>query len=324
MAPRGDPERRWGAVTTTSVGTPAAVSTGPLMVRSWASADVSSTCASSDWTPTVARATDSPYTSAVNDIGGLYTEGRERLSEMVRQLGPADLGRTVPACPEWTVQDVIAHLAGSCADVLAGNIAGVTTAEWADKQVRRRKDHTITQVLEEWSAVAPELEATAGSFPPPLPTLWILDLAAHEQDLRGALVQPGARETRGLVIAVDFLVREGLHRQLVGRRLGPMSVRTPIGSWTVGGQAPSFPIWTPAAGDGADASGRSRQLASSTVGGGELEAAVELSLFEAFRALTGRRSPAQIARYNWTADSEPFLPAFQFGTFTTRRTDLEE
>jgi uncharacterized protein (TIGR03083 family) len=260
----------------------------------------------------------------VNEIGGLYTEGRERLSEIVRQLAPADLARTVPACPDWTVHDVIAHLAGACADVLAGNIAGVTTAEWADAQVRGRKDHTITQVLEEWSAVAPRLEAMAGSFPSPLPTFWILDLAAHEHDVRGALARRGAREERGLVIAVDFLVREGLHRQLVGRGLGPLSVRTPSGYWTVGGQVPSFPIWTPAAGVGTDHADRNHQLTSSPVGGGEPKAAIELSLFETFRALTGRRSPVQIARYNWTADPEPFLPAFQFGTFTTRTTDLDE
>ena len=244
----------------------------------------------------------------MNDIGSLYREGRKRLSEMVRQLAPHDLTRTVPACPKWTVQDVIAHLAGGCADVLAGNIAGVTTAEWADAQVLSRRDHTIDQVLEEWSTVAPRLEAMAGSFPSPLPTVWILDLATHEQDVRGALAQPGARDTRGLILAVDFLVREGLHRQVAGRGLGPLSVRTPIRSWVVGGQAPSSPIMTPAAG----------------VGPGEPQVEVGLSLFDAFRALTGRRSAAQIARYNWTSDPEPFLPAFQFGTFTTRTTDLDE
>ena len=262
----------------------------------------------------------SPYTLAMNDIGGLYAEGRERLSALVRGLGPADLARSVPACQEWTVQDVVAHLAGGCADLMAGNIDGVTTAEWADAQVRRRRGHTITQVLEEWSAVAPSVEAMAGRFPPPLPTVWILDLTAHEQDVRGALMQPGAREAPGLVLAVDFLVCQGLHQQLAARGLGPLSVRTPPGSWTVGGRPPSVATWAPTAG-GPDRSG---QLASSAARGGTPEVAVELSLFEAFRALTGRRSPGQIARYDWTSDPGPFLPAFQFGTFTTRATDLHE
>lgn len=231
----------------------------------------------------------------MNDIGGLYNEGRERLSEMVRHLSPAELGRTVPACPKWTVQDVIAHLAGGCADLLADNIDGVTTAEWADAQVQRRKGHTITEVLEEWSDVGPRLAAIAGSLPSPLATIWALDLAAHEQDVRGAIGQPGARETQGLALAVDFLLREGVHRQLVGRGLGRVSVRTPVRSWTVGEE-----------------------------GGDEAEMAVELSLFEAFRALTGRRSSEQVARYDWTSDPERLLPAFEFGIFFSRTTDLHE
>jgi uncharacterized protein (TIGR03083 family) len=242
------------------------------------------------------------YTSTVNEIGGLYAEGRARLSGMVLDLGPEQLAKSVPACPEWTVRDVIAHLAGACSDVVAGNLDGVTTAPWADAQVRRRQGHTIAQLLEEWSAAGPILEQTVESYPPPLPTLWIVDLTAHEHDVRGALAQPGARATHGLFMAVDFLVREGLHRQLVARELGSLAVRTPGACWTVGGTAP------PAA------SGES----------GAAAATVETSLFEAFRALTGRRSPEQIARYSWTTDPEPFLPAFQFGTFTTRTTDLHE
>jgi uncharacterized protein (TIGR03083 family) len=246
------------------------------------------------------------YTSAVAEIGGLYAQGRERLCELVFGLSPADCARFVPACPKWAVRDVIAHLAGGCTDVLAGNIAGVTTEPWADAQVRRRQDHTFTQVLEEWSLVAPRVEAIAGTFPPPLLTMWLLDLTAHEQDVRGALMLPGARETHALLTAVDFLVQEGLHRQLVGRQLGPVAVRTPVAGWMAGGSAP--PV----------------QMPPSASNAGGATTAVELSLFEAFRALTGRRSAGQIARYDWTTDPEPFLGAFEFGTFTMRTTDLVE
>lgn len=240
---------------------------------------------------------------------------------MVSDIPPADLSRNVPACPGWTVRDVIAHLAGGCADMLAGDIEGVTTAQWADSQVRRRQGHTVAQVLEEWAVVAPRLEAIVETFPAPLPTVWILDLTAHEHDVRGALVRPGARETPGLVMAVDFLVREGLHRRLVGRDLGPLAIRTPVAAWIVGGKAPSAEIWDPA-GRVDDSEGPGREVAPAS--GASAATAVELSLFEAFRALTGRRSYAQIARYGWTSEPEPFLAAFQFGTFTTRTSDLYE
>jgi uncharacterized protein (TIGR03083 family) len=258
----------------------------------------------------------------MNEIGGLYAEGRNRLSEIVVDLRPADFRRIVPACPKWTVRDVIAHLAGGCADLLAGNIDGVTTTQWADAQVRRRQNQTITQLVAEWSDVAPSLEAMADSLPSPLATMWILDLSAHEHDVRGALARPGARETRGLVMAVDFLLREGLHRQLVGSGLGPVAVRTPMVSWIVGGQEPSAEVSTQARSVvGSDRSGTD---VPSPAAAGRAPTAVELSLFEAFRALTGRRSAAQIARFDWTSDPDPFLPAFQFGTFTTRMSDLVE
>jgi hypothetical protein len=48
----------------------------------------------------------------------------------VLHLAPAHERRIVPACPQWTVHDVVAHLAGGCGDVLAGDIEGVTTAAW--------------------------------------------------------------------------------------------------------------------------------------------------------------------------------------------------
>lgn len=164
-------------------------------------------------------------------------------------------------------------------------------------------------MLEEWSAAAPRLESSVQIHPSPLPTLWVLDLTAHEHDVRGALGRPGARETRALVMAVDFLVRQGLHRRLVEMELGGLAVRTPVASWIVGGDAPSAETW--------DSASRVDESATRS-------RAVELSLFEAFRALTGRRSAAQIARYSWTSDPEPLLAAFQFGTFTTRTTDLDE
>ena len=53
-------------------------------------------------------------------------------------------------------------------------------------------------------------------------------------------------------------------------------------------------------------------------------ATLDMSHFELFRALTGRRSTAQIARLGWSCDPTPYLAAFEFGTFTTRPADLVE
>src|SRR5438874_1252993 len=117
-------------------------------------------------------------------IGALYADGRGRISDLVSGLGE-EAAAPVPACPQWSVHDVVAHVTGVCADILAGNLAGV---------------------------------------------------------------------------------------------------------W--GGTEPS----------------------------GRLEAPT----FELMRALTGRRSRRQIRALGWTVDPAPYLPAFQFGPFTTSPTDLEE
>jgi hypothetical protein len=46
--------------------------------------------------------------------------------------------------------------------------------------------------------------------------------------------------------------------------------------------------------------------------------------FELLRALTGRRSAAQIRGFDWSVDAEPYLPVFGLGPFTIRSADLIE
>ena len=46
--------------------------------------------------------------------------------------------------------------------------------------------------------------------------------------------------------------------------------------------------------------------------------------FELFRALTGRRSAAQIRRFEWNVDPEPYLPLFDQWPFRLRSADLPE
>jgi uncharacterized protein (TIGR03083 family) len=231
------------------------------------------------------------------DCGGIYAEGRARLTEIARSLTVQEEAVVVPACPEWTVHDVFAHLVGVCADVRAGRTEGITTASWANRQARERRGRTMAELLEEWSVEAPPVEAAVVGAPDPMPILWVLDQTAHEQDIRGAIGRPGARDAPGLFAALDMLVVDGLGTQLRERGLGTLRVSTPERAWTVGER------------DGADHG---------------VPVSVEVSSFELFRGLTGRRSAAQIARFRWSADPGPYLAAFQFGTFTTRNADLEE
>jgi uncharacterized protein (TIGR03083 family) len=230
----------------------------------------------------------------VNDIGAVYADGRLRLSELVLDLDDPGQRAPVPTCPRWTVHDVIAHLTGICADILAGNIDGVTTDPWTEAQVSRRKDRTTAEVVAEWSEVAPQVEAVTAAFPEGAARQWVADLTTHEHDVRTAVGRPGARDSEGVEVAVDFLVTMGLHSSLNARHLPPLRVRAEGRDWVAGDNGEQAPA--------------------------ELEA----SAFELCRALTGRRSAAQIRNLSWTGDPEPYLPAFEYGPFTITPTDITE
>ena len=105
------------------------------------------------------------YTSGVADTGALYRAGRTRITELVGRLGPDDARRSVDAWPGWTVQDVVAHLAGACADALAGRLDGVTTAAWADAQVAARRERTLADLLRG----VVHRRSAAGGGPRPVP-----------------------------------------------------------------------------------------------------------------------------------------------------------
>jgi hypothetical protein len=63
----------------------------------------------------------------MRELGSIYQETRERIVELVRPVCADAPTAPVPACPEWSVHDLMAHMTGNCADILAGNIDGVAT-----------------------------------------------------------------------------------------------------------------------------------------------------------------------------------------------------
>jgi uncharacterized protein (TIGR03083 family) len=225
-------------------------------------------------------------------VGELYAQGRGRISALVVGLGEEDVDRPVLTCPGWSVGDVVAHLAGVCTDVLAGNVAGVASDPWTEAQVRARRGRPIAEVVEEWSQAAPQVEALSSSFPGRMGEQWVADLITHEHDVRTALGRPGARDSEGLAVGLGFLVEMGLESRFSELGLPALEVRAGDRGWTVGGGQPT----------------------------GTLDA----TAFGLFRALTGRRSRTQIRAFAWTVAPDPYLPGFQFGPFTASEADVVE
>ncbi|MBV8387032.1 MAG: maleylpyruvate isomerase family mycothiol-dependent enzyme [Acidimicrobiia bacterium] len=225
-------------------------------------------------------------------IGPIYADGRQRLSDLVSSASADQHLASVPGCPEWAVRDVLAHVTGVCADVIAGNVEGVATEPWTAAQVAARKQTPVEDILTEWSEVAPQVEAVAEMFPNRTDEQWVLDLTTHEHDIRGALAQPGGRDAAGVLVGLDFAVTMGLANSFQARGLPGLRVKAADREFVVGDGAPV--------------------------------ASLEGTPFELFRAMTGRRSAAQVRSLAWEGDPELFIPAFEFGPFTFPAEDVIE
>lgn len=119
------------------------------------------------------------------DPGVLYRTCRERITALVSADG-VDESLVVPATPEWNVHDVIAHISGIAEDAVSGNMAGAPGDEWTAAQVARGKGRSLADLLEQWTTLAPLMEAVFSS-PEGAPRLnGVFDVHTHEADLRNA------------------------------------------------------------------------------------------------------------------------------------------
>ena len=257
-------------------------------------------------------------TQAMGELGTVYEQGRRRIVELVADLDDRAAATSVPACPAWSVHDVVAHLAGACTDIMAGNVAGAATDPWTAAQVDARKQRSFGEILAEWDDVGPQVAGFADDFPGRLGSQFIADVTVHEQDLRGALARAGARDADGVGIGADFLVNAFLHPGVTALGLGPLEVRAGDRTWIVGtGGPPTGDI---------DEAARAALMSTEVIPEPTATPAgmLDVDEFELFRALTGRRSARQIRSFDWSVDAEPYLPLFGLGPFTIRSTDLTE
>jgi uncharacterized protein (TIGR03083 family) len=224
------------------------------------------------------------------DTTAVYRATRERVSALVRGAGDEAGQRVVPACPRWTVRDVVAHLTGVCDDILAGRLDGVATDPWTDAQVARQAGRPVEDILDEWGEVGPRVEELFG--PGGAPEQLVFDETTHEHDIRGALHEPGARDDPAVAVALGF-VRENFPAAVRAAGAPALTVRSGIGELVLGDGAPAA-------------------------------ATLTVSAFDLLRSCTGRRTVDQIAALDWGgADPSPWLPAFTWGPFTPPEAPIE-
>lgn len=210
--------------------------------------------------------------------GPAYAGIRTRLTELLTVAGPEVAATVVPACPDWTVKDVMAHLLGACEDIVGGNLDGVGTDPWTAAQVQRHAEDSLADLLEAWSVVAPSVESITGAFPASAAAQWVFDATTHEQDLRGALDAPGARDTDNVAIAAAFLADA-------------------LGGVTRAEGLPTLALVL----DGAE---------PLVLGPGDPAATLRASAFEVVRGFGGRWSLDQVRSLDWDGDPEPYFALF--------------
>jgi uncharacterized protein (TIGR03083 family) len=141
----------------------------------------------------------------VTDYESAYRDLRLRVIVLLRDRPDEVLEQIAPATPQWRVRDIVAHLGGVCDDIAHGNMDGVATEPWTQTQVQKRREWSFDRVLDDWSEHASVVEPMLNGIGQPIGQM-VFDAWTHEQDVRGALGEPGAREGAAVEIAWDWFV----------------------------------------------------------------------------------------------------------------------
>jgi len=208
---------------------------------------------------------------AVNEWNAAWT----RVWTLVDGLDDHQAARTVPACPEWTVRNLVAHMVGLLADVLDDNEPGDHPEDWTRAQVAARSSRTLAQLRREWLSMEKDLVDWMYANT----TRLLGDVVIHEQDLRGALEDPGARATPGLHALRDRSAA-GFRGAVRDAGLDPLALVGDTWTFATDGEVESAPV------------------------------VVRADDFDLTRALMTRRSAAQLRSWTSRGDIAPYLPCF--------------
>lgn len=211
-----------------------------------------------------------------------YRESHQAICDLIT---PDNEHLPVPACPGWTLHDLLAHVTGVMQDFVSGNTDGAPGPEWTAAQVERFRDAHIESIKSAWRASLDQ----AGPIFRRMGAQLLPDVVTHELDVRGSLGNIEARDSERLAVAVDVLASwgDGYYKSA---GIPSLMLRTDRKQYILGDDSPQ----------------------------GEVSATV----FEASRVLTGRRSHAQNRALEWSVDPTPWLD--HMSTLGSRDNDLIE
>lgn len=200
-----------------------------------------------------------------------WQETQQRVCALVERVGPERMEQHAPATPDWTGRDLLAHMVGLGADVLAGDEPDDHNPGWTQAQVDARRDRSAAEIVEEWRDLAGDLMIWMrenGARP-------LGDAIIHEQDLRGAVGESGAQDTPAFA-----LVRERMAERFSASSDDPAGLALAGETWTLGDPETAAVV-------------------------------VQASDFDLGRALMSRRSADQLRAWTVRGDVAPWLASFE-------------
>ncbi|MEM9517443.1 MAG: maleylpyruvate isomerase family mycothiol-dependent enzyme [Actinomycetota bacterium] len=227
------------------------------------------------------------------DAAEHYRRSVERVIALIDEQGADAIDTPVPACPGWSVGDVLRHVVGLTSDVVHSQVDGYAGPEWTARQIARRRDLTWPALRAEWLADLPAMVTInrdlAGSALPdmiehvmgPVPKVafeqaFTVDLVQHELDVRAALgaPRPVDTDTDQLVAGAQISTLRGAFavRDLPTVHLVANDVER---TWPIGRDEPV--------------------------------ATLQVSLFELLRTIGGRRTFDEIRDSSWSGDPSPVV-----------------
>ena len=146
------------------------------------------------------------WLSPDRDVIDAYRNLRERMMGLLRGQ-PDEAGEIqVPACPAWTVRQLVAHMVGVPDDLLAGRLDGVASEAWTAAQVGRLGTLPLEALADLFAEQASDFDSMLGRIPAPVNSQVVFDAVTHEHDFRHAIGKPAHRDSAAVTVGLGFML----------------------------------------------------------------------------------------------------------------------
>lgn len=150
---------------------------------------------------------------------------RENMTRMVKEH-PEAAEQIVPACPEWTARDLLAHVIEHC------------RSGRGPQPARSVDELSIPELLDEWAQTGPQVEERMAAGGGSGNAIFIMDTFTHELDLRRLVEEPVPADHPAFPTALGVLLA-GFSGSIQGRGLEALRIETDGAQWTVGWGSPA-------------------------------------------------------------------------------------